>query len=489
MSNEPVFSHDTYLSPFTWRYGSPEMRALWSEAHKRRLWRRIWVALAEAERVAGLVTAEQVADLRAHQEDVDLARAHEIEAEIQHDLMAEVRTYAEQCPVGGGIIHLGATSMDIEDNADVLRIREALDLVLEKQRRLLLALADQVETWADAPTMAFTHLQPAEPTTEGYRLAQYAQDLLADYDETRRARANIRGKGFKGAVGTSASYQQLLDETLQLEADHATRNTQRAPERLAHFEQSIMSDLGLDAFPVATQTYPRKQDYRVISALAGLGASLYKFAFDLRVLQSPPIGDWAEPFGSRQVGSSAMPFKRNPIHAENMDSLARYLAALPRVAWDNAAHNLLERTLDDSANRRSLLPEAFLIADELLRRGLRLIEGLRINRDASERLLAAYGPFAATERLLMELVKRGGDRQVFHEVIREHAMSAWIEVHADRPNPLSTSLSADPRITQHASREEVLAWLDAADYVGDAPQRARQLVEVIRRQMEDASAV
>ena len=230
-----------------------------------------------------------------------------------------------------------------------------------------------------------------------------------------------------------------------------------------------MSDLGLDAFPVATQTYPRKQDYRVLSALAGLGASLYKFAFDLRVLQSPPIGEWAEPFGSRQVGSSAMPFKRNPIHAENMDSLARYLAALPRVAWDNAAHNLLERTLDDSANRRSLLPEAFLIADELLRRGLRLIEGLRINRDASERLLAAYGPFAATERLLMELVKRGGDRQDFHEVIREHAMSAWTEVQAGRPNPLSESLSADSRITQHASREQVLAWLDAADYVGDAP--------------------
>ena len=211
MSNEPVFSHDTYLSPFTWRYGSPEMRALWSETHKRRLWRRIWVALAEAEQAVGLVTAEQVADLRAHQDDVDLARAHEIEAEIHHDLMAEVRTYAEQCPVGGGIIHLGATSMDIEDNADALRIREALDLVLEKQRRLLLAFADQVETWADAPTMAFTHLQPAEPTTEGYRLAQYAQDLLADYDELRRARDGIRGKGFKGAVGTSASYVQLLE--------------------------------------------------------------------------------------------------------------------------------------------------------------------------------------------------------------------------------------------------------------------------------------
>jgi adenylosuccinate lyase len=489
MSNKIAFSYDTYLSPFTWRYGSPEMRALWSEAHKRRLWRRIWVALAEAEWAAGLVSAGQVADLRAHQNDVDLARAHEIEAEIQHDLMAEVRTYAEQCPVGGGIIHLGATSMDIEDNADALRLRDGLDLVLDTLRRLLLAFADQIEAWADAPTMAFTHLQPAEPTTEGYRLAQYAQDLLADYDELRRARAGIRGKGFKGAVGTSASYQQLLGETPHDEAVHAIRNTQYETETsTAAFEARIMSALGLEAFPVATQTYPRKQDYRVLSALAGLGASLYKFAFDLRVLQSPPIGEWAEPLGSRQVGSSAMPFKRNPIHAENMDSLARYLAALPRVAWDNAAHNLLERTLDDSANRRSLLPEAFLIADELLRRGLRLIEGLRINRDASQRLLAAYGPFAATERLLMELVKRGGDRQELHEIIREHAMTAWADVQAGRSNSLIESLCRDSRITQHASRDHLLAWLDASDYVGDAPERARAFAEMLRRTLQGPDA-
>ena len=289
---------------------------------------------------------------------------HKIEAEIHHDLMAEVRTYAEQCPVGGGIIHLGATSMDIEDNADALRFRDSLDLVLDTLCRLLLAFADQVETWADAPTMAFTHLQPAEPTTEGYRLAQYAQDLLADYDELRRARDGIRGKGFKGAVGTSASYVQLLRANVILSGvnDRGTVTSQNSEESHPHhrdpslndrraatelpdplrktddrgdaaavavFEARIMSALGLDAFPVATQTYPRKQDYRVLSALAGLGASLYNFAFDLRVLQSPPIGEWAEPFGGRQVGSSAMPFKRNPIHAENMDSLARYLAALP----------------------------------------------------------------------------------------------------------------------------------------------------------------
>jgi adenylosuccinate lyase len=523
--DEPSFTHDTYLSPFTWRYGSREMRQVWSEVQRRRLWRRIWVALAETEQAAGLVTAEQVADLRSHADEINLARALEIEAEIHHDLMAEVRAYAEQCPVGGPIIHLGATSMDIEDNAEVLRQREALDLLLEKLRKLLLAFAGQIEAWADAPTMAFTHLQPAEPTTTGYRLAQYAQDLWADWQELSRVRAELRGKGFKGAVGTSASYAQLLNGSVILSG--VTKNgpseSQSSEESRSHdrdpslekrrsatpvsdplrvtidanaqgilspqaFEHAIMSSLGFDAFPVATQTYPRKQDYRVLSALAGLGGSLYKFAFDLRILQSPPIGEWAEPFGSRQVGSSAMPFKRNPIHSENMDSLARHLAALPRVAWDNASHSLLERTLDDSANRRTILPEAFLAADELVTRGTRLIAGLRVDRDASACLLAEYGPFAATERLLMELVKAGGDRQELHEVIREHAMTAWAIIRRDKPNPLVDLLCDDPRITQYATRNNVRAWLDASGYVGDAPERARAFADMLRQDLQGSGA-
>lgn len=492
MTTDITFTHDTYLSPFTWRYGSKEMRQIWSEAHRRRLWRRIWVALAEAEQAAGLVTAEQVADLAAHADEINLARALEIEAEIHHDLMAEVRTYAEQCPVGGGIIHLGATSMDIEDNADALRQREALDLLLGKLRKLLLAFAVQIEAWADAPTMAFTHLQPAEPTTTGYRLAQYAQDLWSDWLELTRLRADLRGKGFKGAVGTSASYAQLLEAEVKAkvkaEVENLTSASASTLTSTSAFESRIMSVLGLAAFPVATQTYPRKQDYRVLSALAGLGGSLYKFAFDLRLLQSPPIGEWAEPFGSRQVGSSAMPFKRNPIHAENMDSLARHLAALPRVAWDNAAHSLLERTLDDSANRRTILPEAFLAADELVTRGTRLITGLRVDRDASARLLAAYGPFAATERLMMELSKAGGDRQELHEVIREHAMNAWAVIRRGDANPLADLLCDDPRITQYAPRNTVRAWLDASDYVGDAPQRARDLAEMLRQGLQDGPA-
>ncbi len=461
----PRFSHETYLSPFTWRYGSEAMRAIWSERHKHRLWRRVWVALAAAQHQAGLVTAEQLADLQAHQDDVDLDRAAEIEKEIHHDLMAELRTFAEQASIGGPIIHLGATSADIQDNADVLRIREALDLLVEQTKTLLSALVERIEEHADLVCMGFTHLQPAEPTTVGYRLAGYAQDLLEDYRELRRLRERVMGKGIKGAVGTSASYAQLLKDADTTPSD---------------LEQLVMEALELRAFPVATQVYPRKQDYRVLTALAGLAISLYRFAFDLRLLQSPPLGEWSEPFGAKQVGSSAMPFKRNPINAENMDSLARYVAALPRVAWDNAAHSLLERTLDDSANRRVILPNAFLASEELLRRAHRILRDLRVYEGTIERNLDAYGVFAATERLLMALAGEGADRQAMHEIIRQHAIAAWRDVQQGQANPLTASLAADPQVLRYLSADRVRELLKAGEHIGDAPQRARQMAQMIR---------
>jgi len=265
------------------------MRRLWSEVHKRQTWRRVWVALAEAQASVGLITDEQAADLAAHRNEVDVAAAHEVERTLRHDLMAEVSVFAKQCTVGGGIIHLGATSMDIEDNADALRLRESLDLVLGCLKSLLDQLARQIETWADTPAMAFTHLQPAEPTTIGYRLSQYGQDLLIDFGELQRVRDNVRGKGIKGAVGTSASYKQLLD------------GYDITPMEL---ERRIMDKLELKPFAVSGQTYPRKQDWLIACALASLSGSLYKFAFDLRLLQSPPIGEWAESFEAGQVGSS-----------------------------------------------------------------------------------------------------------------------------------------------------------------------------------------
>jgi adenylosuccinate lyase len=467
------FNHQTFLSPFTWRYGSDEMRHIWSETHKRRLWRRLWVALAQAQQAAGLVSQAQVDDLSAHADQLDVSRALEIEAEIQHDLMAEVKTFAEQCPVGGGIIHLGATSMDIEDNADALRLRESLALIVDKLTGLLAELAAQIERWADTPIIAFTHLQPAEPTTLGYRLAQYGFDLLTDLAELRRSRDNIRGKGFKGAVGTSASYQDLLGA---MNPDPQPL----APISARQLEAQIMAAIGLEPFPVATQTYPRKQDWLVLNSLAGLAGSLYKFAFDLRLLQAPSLGELAEPFGRKQVGSSAMPFKRNPINAENIDSLARFIATLPRVAWDNAAHSLLERTLDDSANRREVFPAAFLATDEILRRATRLIRDMRVDEAALARNLEKYGTFAATERVMLAAAKAGADRQEMHELIREHSLAAWAELAAGQTNPLPERLSTDTRLTRYLAPAQILALLDATQYVGDAPERARKLAAQIK---------
>lgn len=465
-----TFQHDTFLSPFTWRYGTGAMRHLWSEVHKRRLWRRLWVALATAEQSAGLVTPEQVADLAAHVDDIDIARAEAIEADIHHDLMAEVQTFAEQCRIGGGIIHLGATSADIEDNADVLRIRDSLDLILAALRDLLAVFADKIAALADEPIMAYTHIQPAEPTTMGYRLALYAQDLVDDYLALKSVRANLRGKGFKGAVGTGAAYAELL---------HGTGITPSDLERL------IMSNLDLPAYPIASQTYPRKQDWQVISALAGAAGSLYKFAFDLRLLQSPVIDEWHEPFGSKQVGSSAMPFKRNPINAEKMNSLGRMVAALVDVAWNNASHSLLERTLDDSANRREILPVAFLATDEMLKVAKRILSGMVIGHEAAARNFARFGAFSAVERVLMAAVKAGADRQAMHELLRQESIAAWQVISTGQPNPLIDSLANHQVLTTYLTSDTIRALLDATAHLGDAPARARQFAFTIAQTLKD----
>ncbi|GAP06781.1 adenylosuccinate lyase [Anaerolinea thermolimosa] len=467
-----MVSFSEYLSPFSWRYASPEMRQLWSENQKRLTWRKIWVALAQAQSEFGLVSTEQVAELIAAAETINLQRALEIEAEIHHDLMAEVRTFAEQCPTAGGIIHLGATSMDIEDNAEALRMRQALEIILQKLTQLLSIFADQIRTYAATPIMAFTHLQPAEPSTLGYRLSFYAQDLLADFQDLKRLKNQIKGKGFKGAVGTAASYIELL----------GVENFQR-------FENRLSELLGLPFFDITSQTYPRRQDYAVLSSLAAMGSTLYKLAFDLRILQSPVIGEWSEPFGSRQVGSSAMPFKRNPIQAEKIDSLARLLASLPQVAWNNAAHSLLERTLDDSANRRSILPEAFLIADELLTVSNRIVRNLKINLNAITQNVNKFAPFAGTERLLMALVTAGANRQEMHERLRDLAMQAWQAVQSGRANPLSEMIAVDPIFQQFLDNETLQSILKTDEYTGIAEERAIALANTIVKSIEVSDEV
>lgn len=455
--------HENYLSPYSWRYGSPEMRQIWGEANKRRLWRLMWVTLAEVQAEFGLLSAEQVADLKEHVDQVDIPRALEIEAYIHHDLMAELNTFAEASPLGGAALHLGATSADIQDNADALRLRQSLDLVLDGLRSTLISFAEAIQKWSGQPVMGFTHLQPAEPTTLGYRLAFYAQDLLMDWEDLRRTRRLLRGKGFKGAVGTGGSYAELIGEA-----------------NLADFETRLSTKLGLPFFPVTNQTYSRKQDYRILGALAGLASSLYKFAFDLRLLQSPSIGELSEPFGGKQVGSSAMPFKRNPINAEKIDSLARALAQMPRLAWDNASHSALERTLDDSANRRSVLPESFLIADELINTTRCIVDGLDVNESAMARNLSVYGPFAGTERVLMALSKTGADRQVMHERLRELSMTAWESIQSGGRNPLVDLVCQEPVFLEYLSKEELGELMDASHHLGDASKRARQLSETIQ---------
>lgn len=454
---------DIYQSPYSWRYGSAEMRALWSETNRRRLWRYIWVQLAQAQAEFGLVRQDQVEDLRLHRDQIDIPRSLEIEAEIHHDLMAEIKTFAEQAPLGGGILHLGATSMDIEDNADALRLRQATQLLLTRLKMLLLAFADQIERYAAMPIIAFTHIQPAEPSTLGYRLSTYAQDFLLDWSALSSLAEQIKGKGFKSAVGTAASYVQLL-----------------GADRFTGFEQRMSQLLELPFYPLTTQTYPRKQDYTLLSALAGLGITLSRFAFDLRLLQSPVIGELSEPFGKKQVGSSAMPFKRNPINAEKINSLARMLANLPLTAWHNAAHSLLERTLDDSANRRTLLPESFLICDELLTTTVKIVRGLVVNESAVKHNLAAYAPFAATERLLMALVQAGADRQLMHEQLREHALTAWQYVQKGQPNPLAENLTADANFNTYLTPDQISQLMQVEDYLGIAPQRAMSLAAEIR---------
>lgn len=460
-----TFQHNTFISPFTWRYGSSSMRQIWSELHKRQLMRRVWVALATAQHRAGLVTQAQLSDLEVHINDIDIARAQEIEKETRHDVMAEIRTFAEQCEVGGGIIHWGATSADITDNVDVLRMREAAVLLQTGLHELLVQLADRIEKTAALPTMAHTHIQPAEPTTLGYRFAVYAQDLLEDYKNLQSLISNLRGKGLKGAVGTQASYDELLN---------SSNMTAQEMEAIA------MGELNLPMFRIATQTYTRQQDLKVMQVLAGIAASLHKFALDFRVLQSPPFGEWAEPFGKKQVGSSAMPFKRNPINTENICSLARYVAGLPAVAWDNASQAILERSLDDSANRRIFLAEGFMATDELIKRGTRVVQEMVVDETAVSRNMGIYGPFAATERVLMALVAAGGSRQDGHEWIREASLQAWAVLREGNSNPLVDLLVNDVRINQHLPADQIRNLMDATAHTGTAESRAFEMAQVVR---------
>ena len=459
------FDYSTYLSPFTWRYGSVQMREIWSEINRRKLWRKIWVALATAQNKMGLVAKKELLDIVKHQEDIDIEKSQKIEEEIYHDVMAEIKVFSSQCKVGGGKIHFGATSTDITDNADIIQIKQALDLIKNKLKNLLSNFAIQIEKNQNTVCMGYTHLQPAEPTTLGYRLSLYAQDLLWDLEFIEKIEYFIKGKGIKGAVGTSASYQKLLKSTKFSAFD---------------LEKNIMKNLSLDALDVTGQTYPRKIDWFVNVALSNIAQSLHKFNFDLRIMQSPNFGEWSEPRGAKRVGSSAMPFKKNPDKAEKVCSLCRYVSSLLNVSWSNPALSLLERTLDDSASRRIFLPESFLAIDECINTTSNLIKDLVVFEDIIEINLQKYGIFSSTESLMMELVKKGANRQKVHEVIRELSMQAWNQVLKGKTNPLVALLSNDQRVLEYISKERISTFFNPKDHIGIAKERTKKFLKKLK---------
>lgn len=458
-----------YQSPFSWRYASPQMRQLFSEQNRRLTWRKVWIALARAQYRAGLLTHQEFNDIQKHAKNIDIEKAQEIEKTIYHDLMAEVKTFAKTAKVGGGKIHLGATSTDITDNADVLLISQALQILEEKLVTLIKIFAKKIAKYKDTVCMGYTHLQPAEPTTLGYRFTVYTQDLLNDLRLLRFFKDNLQTKGIKGAVGTSASYTRLLQGKIM---------------NALQLEDQVLQELNLQSALVTTQTYPRKTDLHLTFVLSSIAQSLHKFAFDLRLMQSPNFGEWSEPQESGRVGSSAMPFKRNPDKAEKICSLARYIANLSNLAFANAANSLLERTLDDSASRRIFIPEGFLATDEIVAETNNLVEGLIVESGNIKRNLEKYGLFAATEVLMMEAVKRGANRQDLHEVIRKISMTAWQKINLGQPNPLVNLLKKDKIVSKFIKANEIEKFLDPASHIGLAIARCSLFLNQLDKEIK-----
>ncbi|MBI2017629.1 adenylosuccinate lyase [Candidatus Daviesbacteria bacterium] len=451
-----------YTSVFSWRYGSGEMRKIWSEENKYKIWRKVWVELARAQSEEGLVSKEELEDLENHQDNLNIERIWEIEKDVRHDVVAAIKEFAEKAKIGGGKIHLGATSMDISDNGETIRISEALSIIENGLIKLLKSFGKKIEQYAGFVCMGYTHLQPAEPTTLGYRFAFYAQDLLMDLELLQFVKKNLKGKGMKGAVGTSASYIKLLDE-----------------KKAEEMEVNVLEQLGIEAYEITNQTSPRKIEVWLGNLLASIAQSLNKFAFDLRIMQSANFGEWQEPFGDKQVGSSAMPFKKNPVKSEQICSLARLVVSLSRTSWDNASHMLLERTLDDSANRRVAIPEMFLSIDEMLISANNIIDGLTINDKRITKNLLTYWPFSVTEVIIVEAVKKGANRQKMHEVLREISMKAWEVIQNGEVNQMEDLLESNPEIGKYLKSADILDLLDVKNHTGTAKNKSLTIAQKI----------
>ena len=452
------------------------MQALWGERRRIGLWRRLWLALLEAQRELGLDVPERaLAELRTHLDDADLERAAEYEKRLRHDVMAHIHHLGEQAPAARPFIHLGATSAYVTDNADLLLMREGLELLLGRLAAVLVALSKLARRYRDLPCLAYTHFQPAQLTTVGKRVTLWMQEFLLDAEEVLHRLETLQFRGVKGTTGTQASFLELFDGD---------------DERVRELDVRVTRKMGFTrVFPVTGQTYPRKIDAQVLAALAGIAQSAAKFATDLRLLQHE--GEMLEPFESDQVGSSAMAYKRNPMRAERMTSLARFTIELEGNAWHTAAEQWLERTLDDSANRRLVLPEAFLATDAILVLATNVAAGLEVREPVIARHVAEQLPFLATERLLVQGVKAGGDRQRLHEVIRTHSLAVAQAV-AERgaSNDLLERLARDPAFKSLKVAIQT-DELDATAYTGRAARQVDEFLEhvvpAVLRRIETAA--
>jgi len=453
-------THDVYTSPLVERFATRQMAEIWSAQKKFSTWRRCWLALAEAEQELGLdITDEQLEELRAHLEDIDFDKAREYEGQTRHDVMAHIHTLGELTPKAKGIIHLGATSCYVGDNTDLIQIRESLELLLGKAVTTLNRLKAFATEYAGLPTLGFTHYQPAQLVTVGKRACLWAQDLAMDVEDLADAIARLRCRGVKGTTGTQASFLSLLD------GDH---------DKVRQLDQLVAEKLGFPkSYGVTGQTYPRKVDTHVLQVLARIGESIHKWATDMRLLQN--LKEIEEPFEKTQVGSSAMAYKRNPMRCERACALARFLMVSPLHSQFTTATQWMERTLDDSAIRRLSLPEAFLAADGALNLYLNVMERPAVYPKVIEKHLWAELPFMATENIIMEGVKRGGDRQELHEVIRTHSHAAAAEVKEHgRDNDLLERLAGDAAIG--LSLDEIKSTLDVRQFVGRAPQQVGEFI-------------
>ncbi len=448
-----------YESPLSTRYASAAMRANFSDHRRFTTWRRLWIALAEAQKELGLeIDDDQLAQMRAHVEDVDLERAKRYEAELRHDVMAHIHAWGDQCPRARSILHLGATSCFVTDNADLIAMREGLSLLRRQLVSLMARLREFAVTWRELPTLGFTHFQPAQATTVGKRACLWLQDLLHDLEDLDHAERSIRFRGVKGTTGTQASFLELFD------GDH---------ERVRELDRRVTAKMGFErSFAVTGQTYPRQLDFRVCQALSSLAQSAHKFATDLRLLAHRR--ELEEPFGARQVGSSAMPWKRNPMRSERICALARFVISQLDNTAHTAANQWLERTLDDSANRRLVLAETFLATDAILNLYLDVAAGLVVHPAVIRRNLDQELPFLATEHLMMEAVKAGADRQDVHEALRAHTLAATRDVSEGRESSLRERLAREPLLARIAPRLDGL--LDPRHFVGRAPEQVLEFV-------------